>query len=51
MADLLLSDAERLYTLHGVQDGLRADGRDNEDYRYIELEVSASTPRASCQYD
>merc|ERR1711894_19151 len=39
MAQVLLSEAERIYILHGVQDDLRCDGRGCEDYRVMELET------------
>ncbi|CAH2283205.1 exosome complex component RRP42 [Pelobates cultripes] len=39
MASVLLSEAEKVYILHGVQDDLRCDGRGCEDYRCIEVET------------
>ena len=39
MAEVDLSEAERTYILHGVQDDLRGDGRSCEDYRYMEVET------------
>ncbi|XP_041975074.1 exosome complex component RRP42 [Aricia agestis] len=39
MAGLLLSSAEKVYVLHGVQDDCRSDGRANIDYRPMELET------------
>jgi len=39
MAEVLLSEAERTFILHGVQDDLRSDGRGCEDYRHMELET------------
>ncbi|NP_001279225.1 exosome complex component RRP42 [Callorhinchus milii] len=39
MAAVLLSEAEKVYVMHGVQDDLRIDGRGCEDYRYIEIET------------
>lgn len=39
MASVVLSDAEKVYVVHGVQDDLRTDGRGCEDYRWIELET------------
>ncbi|ESN92713.1 hypothetical protein HELRODRAFT_108114 [Helobdella robusta] len=39
MAELLLSEAERTYIVHGIQQNVRQDGRSREDYRYIELET------------
>ncbi|XP_077865994.1 exosome complex exonuclease RRP42-like [Saccoglossus kowalevskii] len=38
MASVLLSEAERTFILHGVQDGLRTDGRTCEEYRIMELQ-------------
>ncbi|XP_068092430.1 exosome complex component RRP42 [Hyperolius riggenbachi] len=39
MATVTLSEAEKVYILHGVQDDLRTDGRGCEDYRGIEVET------------
>ena len=39
MAEVDLSEAERTYILHGVQDDLRVDGRACEDYRHMEMET------------
>lgn len=39
MVDIQLSDAEKTFIIHGVQDNLREDGRGCEDYRHIELET------------
>ncbi|XP_013418241.1 exosome complex exonuclease RRP42-like [Lingula anatina] len=39
MAEVLLSEAERTFIIHGVQDNVRADGRCSEDYRHMELET------------
>ncbi|KAG8572667.1 hypothetical protein GDO81_012122 [Engystomops pustulosus] len=39
MASVVLSEAEKVYILHGVQDDLRTDGRGCEDYRGIEVET------------
>ncbi|XP_014666299.1 PREDICTED: exosome complex component RRP42-like [Priapulus caudatus] len=39
MTDLLLSEAEKMFIIHGVQDNLRVDGRSCDDYRHIELET------------
>ncbi|CAI9719929.1 Hypothetical predicted protein [Octopus vulgaris] len=39
MADVLLSDAEKTFILHGIQDNLREDGRGCDDYRYMEIET------------
>uniref|UniRef100_A0A182J3L9 Ribosomal RNA-processing protein 42 n=1 Tax=Anopheles atroparvus TaxID=41427 RepID=A0A182J3L9_ANOAO len=38
MANILLSEAEKTYILHGVQKNYRNDGRTNRDYRPMELE-------------
>lgn len=40
MAVALLSEAEKIFILHGIQDNLRTDGRGCEDYRYMELETN-----------
>lgn len=39
MVDVELSDAEKTFIIHGVQDNLREDGRGCEDYRYLEVET------------
>lgn len=39
MADILLSEAEKVYILHGVQENIRNDGRSRQDYRPMELET------------
>lgn len=39
MATVQLSEAEKLYVLHGVRDDLRVDGRGCEDYRHMEIET------------
>ena len=39
MAEVELSEAERTYVLHGVQDDLRVDGRCCGDYRHMEVET------------
>ena len=39
MADVNLSEAEKTYILHSVQDDLREDGRGCEDFRHTELET------------
>ncbi|XP_052888098.1 exosome complex exonuclease RRP42 [Anopheles moucheti] len=38
MANVLLSEAEKTYILHGIQKNLRNDGRTNREYRPMELE-------------
>jgi len=40
MAEILLSEAEKMFIIHGVQDDLRVDGRSRLDYRPIEIETS-----------
>lgn len=37
MVDFQLSDAEKTFIIHGVQDNLREDGRGCEDYRHMEI--------------
>ncbi|KAK3610036.1 hypothetical protein CHS0354_032393 [Potamilus streckersoni] len=39
MVDVLLSDAEKTFIIHGIQDNLRDDGRGCEDYRHMEIET------------
>ncbi|XP_073757153.1 exosome complex component RRP42 isoform X1 [Callorhinus ursinus] len=39
MASVALSEAEKVYIVHGVQEDLRVDGRGCEDYRYVEVET------------
>ncbi|NXK87541.1 EXOS7 protein, partial [Formicarius rufipectus] len=39
MAMVVLSEAEKLYIVHGVQEDLRVDGRGCEDYRCAEVET------------
>ncbi|EAT42627.1 AAEL005851-PA [Aedes aegypti] len=39
MANVLLSEAEKTYILHGIQKDYRNDGRTNRDYRPMELET------------
>uniref|UniRef100_S4RYT0 Exosome component 7 n=1 Tax=Petromyzon marinus TaxID=7757 RepID=S4RYT0_PETMA len=36
---LMLSEAEKAFIVHGVQDGVRGDGRGCEDFRVVELET------------
>lgn len=40
MVDVQLSDAEKVFILHGVQDNCREDGRGCEQYRHLEIETS-----------
>ncbi|GAB0184299.1 exosome complex component RRP42 isoform X1 [Grus americana] len=39
MASVVLSEPEKLYIVHGVQEDLRVDGRGCEDYRCAEVET------------
>uniref|UniRef100_A0A663DWG1 Ribosomal RNA-processing protein 42 n=1 Tax=Aquila chrysaetos chrysaetos TaxID=223781 RepID=A0A663DWG1_AQUCH len=39
MASVVLSEAEKLYIVHGIQEDLRVDGRGCEDYRCAEVET------------
>uniref|UniRef100_F7GH28 Exosome component 7 n=1 Tax=Callithrix jacchus TaxID=9483 RepID=F7GH28_CALJA len=39
MASVALSEAEKVYIMHGVQEDLRVDGRGCEDYRCVEVET------------
>ncbi|KAL2080598.1 hypothetical protein ACEWY4_024391 [Coilia grayii] len=39
MATVQISEAEKLYVVHGVRDDLRVDGRGCEDYRHTEIET------------
>ncbi|XP_053688020.1 exosome complex component RRP42 [Sabethes cyaneus] len=39
MANVLLSEAEKTYILHGIQNDYRNDGRTKRDYRPMELET------------
>ncbi|XP_059147747.1 exosome complex exonuclease RRP42-like [Physella acuta] len=39
MADVDLSEAEKTFILHSVQDNFREDGRGCEDFRHMELET------------
>ncbi|XP_062975908.1 exosome complex component RRP42 [Elgaria multicarinata webbii] len=39
MASVVLSEAEKVYIMHGVQEDLRVDGRGCEDYRCTEVET------------
>ena len=46
----LLSEAELTYTVHGVQDNVREDGRTCQDYRHIELETGVlNNAQGSCK--
>ncbi|KAG7225467.1 hypothetical protein INR49_027462 [Caranx melampygus] len=39
MATVKVSEAEKVYILHGIRDDLRVDGRGCEDYRHMEVET------------
>ncbi|MBN3325923.1 EXOS7 protein, partial [Atractosteus spatula] len=39
MATVQISEAEKVYIVHGVRDDLRVDGRGCEDYRHMEIET------------
>ena len=39
MATVLVSEAEKVYVLHGVQEDLRCDGRGRKDVRPIVVET------------
>uniref|UniRef100_A0A3B1J5J7 Exosome component 7 n=1 Tax=Astyanax mexicanus TaxID=7994 RepID=A0A3B1J5J7_ASTMX len=39
MATVQVSEAEKVYIMHGVRDDLRVDGRGCEDYRHMEVET------------
>uniref|UniRef100_A0A6B2E7S1 Ribosomal RNA-processing protein 42 n=1 Tax=Phlebotomus kandelakii TaxID=1109342 RepID=A0A6B2E7S1_9DIPT len=39
MANILLSDAEKTFIVHGVQEDFRTDGRTRRDYRPLEIET------------
>lgn len=50
MANILLSDAEKTFILHGVEDNLRCDGRIRCDYRPMEIETGIVThANGSCR--
>lgn len=50
MADISLSDSERFFIIHGVQDDFRTDGRKCEDYRDIQLETGViANTHGSCR--
>lgn len=50
MANILLSNAEKTFILHGVEDDLRCDGRARSDYRPIEIETGLVThANGSCR--
>ncbi|ESO95083.1 hypothetical protein LOTGIDRAFT_188948 [Lottia gigantea] len=39
MTDIIYSEAEKTYILHGIQENYREDGRGCEDYRHMEIET------------
>lgn len=50
MANIIISDAEKTFILHGVQDNLRCDGRTRCDYRPMEIETGIVThANGSCR--
>lgn len=50
MANLLLSDAEKAFILHGVEEDMRCDGRSRSAYRPIEIETGLIThANGSCR--
>lgn len=50
MANVLISDAEKTFILHGVEDDLRCDGRTRCDYRPMEIETGIVThANGSCR--
>ncbi|XP_037085196.1 exosome complex exonuclease RRP42-like [Pollicipes pollicipes] len=46
MAEVLLSEAEKIFVIHGVQEDLRTDGRRRHDYRPLEAETGLVTHAA-----
>lgn len=50
MANIVISDAEKTFILHGVEDNLRCDGRTRCDYRPMEIETGIVThANGSCR--
>lgn len=43
MTDILISETEKTFIIHGVQDNFRVDGRACLEYRYFELETGVVT--------
>lgn len=39
MATVLISEAEKMYIIHGIQENLRSDGRSCLEYRFVEIET------------
>ncbi|XP_076469813.1 exosome complex component RRP42-like [Babylonia areolata] len=39
MVDVRLSEAEKVFIIHGVQENFREDGRSNDEYRQMDLET------------
>lgn len=39
MSSVLISEAEKMYIIHGIQENLRSDGRSCLEYRFVELET------------
>jgi len=43
MAEVIISEGEKSFILHGIQQAIRCDGRSNLDYRPIQLETGVVT--------
>ena len=50
MASVLVSEAEKVYVLHGVQEDLRCDGRGRKDVRPIVVETDIGTLHISIRF-
>ena len=50
MATVLVSEAEKVYVLHGVQEDLRCDGRGRKDVRPIVVETDIGTSISYLNY-
>ena len=46
MAEVLLSEAEKIFVIHGIQEDQRTDGRRRHDYRPMEVETGLVTHAA-----
>lgn len=44
MASIEISEAEKVYVLHGVQDDVRVDGRGRKEFRPLKFETELVTP-------
>lgn len=40
MSEVILSEAEKMHLVYGIQDNFRIDGRECENYRYMEVETN-----------